>query len=157
MWIPYAVTTIAMVIVATAGIFATDIGPWYRELIKPSWQPPDWLFGPAWTSIYICIIFSVGMVWNRAAEEAQTTIIILLLINFVLNILWSFLFFKLRRPDLALLEVVFLWLSIVSLIVYFKDIHVLSSWLLVPYLVWVSFASFLTLTIVRLNAPFGKA
>jgi len=155
MWIPYALITLAMVLVAIAGMWATDIGEWYQNLIKPSWQPPDWLFGPAWTTIYICIIAAVGMAWNRGPSESHATIIGLLVVNFALNIVWSILFFKLRRPDWALIEVVLLWSSVLSLIVYFKDINPLSSWLLLPYILWVTFAAYLTLTIVRLNKPFG--
>jgi len=155
MWTPFVVTALAMVVVAVSGMLATDIGQWYRNLIKPSWQPPDWLFGPAWTTIYICIIASVGMVWNRSPANLHALIIFLVVVNFLLNMLWSLLFFKMRRPDWALIEVVFLWLSVLSLIVFFKDVHALSSWLLLPYILWVSFAAYLTLTIVRLNKPFA--
>jgi len=155
MWIPYAVTAVVMVAMAVVGMRATQIGDWYRALIKPSWQPPDWVFGPVWTTIYICIIFSVGMVWNRSDSSFHSTIIFLVAVNIVLNMMWSVLFFTMRRPDWALIEVVFLWLSVLSLIVFFGSASPWSSLLLVPYIVWVTVAAYLTLTIVRLNKPFG--
>ena len=150
-WAPYVITALGTVAMALAGIVATDIGPWYRALRKPSWQPPDWLFGPAWTTIYVFIVAAIGQGWNHAPAELRGTIFWLVVVNFVLNALWSTLFFKLRRPDLALVEVVPLWLSIAALMVLFADFRPLAAWLLLPYLLWVGFAAFLTLTIVRLN------
>ena len=150
-WQPYLVMTAIMVVVGVAGGLATDVGPWYRELRKPSWQPPDWLFGPMWTAIYIFIIASVGQVWKAAPPEAHAAIVWVTAVNLVLNIAWSFLFFKFRSPPWALVEVVPLWLSIVAMMVVFAPYHERSAWLLIPYLAWVSVAAYLNLTIVRLN------
>jgi tryptophan-rich sensory protein len=141
------------VLVAGAGAFLTDLTPWYRTLKKPSWQPPDWLFGPAWTvilglaswSLYLSLS-SGGNFWLVAA---------LFITNGLANVVWSPLFFKLARPDWALIEVPFLWLSILVPIVVLWPISQAASLLLVPYLAWVSFAAFLNLTVVRLNRPFG--
>ena len=150
-WMPYLVMGGVMVVVAGAGILATDIGPWYRDLRKPSWQPPDWLFGPAWTTIYVFIIASVGLAWNAAPGGVHGAIVLVTGVNMLLNIAWSFLFFKFRRPPWSLVEVVPLWLSIVAMMVVFGEHHPLAAWLLTPYLAWVTFAAYLNLTIVRLN------
>lgn len=150
-WIPYAVMTGAMVVVGAVGGLATDVGPWYRQLNKPSWNPPDWLFGPAWTLIYICIIVAVGRAWNAAAAADKNLLLVALVVNLVLNVLWSVFFFTLRRPDWALIEAIVLWLSIVALLICLYRIVPSSGLLMLPYLVWVTFAAWLTLTIVRLN------
>lgn len=155
-WLPYLLTTLAMLVVAIAGMWATDIGDWYRALNKPSWQPPDWVFGPAWTTIYVCIIAAVGIAWNSASPAEKSVLLLALGVNFALNVLWSFLFFTWRRPDWALAEVALLWLSIVVLMIVLYGIRSLSGLLMLPYLLWVSFAAFLTLAIVRLNAVTGS-
>ena len=148
---PYAVTAGALVVVGGVGAGATDIGPWYRDLNKPSWQPPDWSFGVIWTTIYLFIIASVGLAWNAAPASAHPGIALAVGVNFVVNTLWSVLFFKLRRPSWSLIEVVPLWLSIVWMIATIAPHHTLAAWLLAPYLAWVSVAAYLNLTIVRLN------
>ncbi len=143
--------------VAGCGAWLTDISPWYRSIRKPSWQPPDWLFGPAWTVILGLASYSGYLAWRDAEGPASRMQIAGLFgLNGLLNILWSPLFFRFRRPDLALIEVPFLWLSILALIVALTPISATASLLLVPYLAWVSFAAFLNLTIVRLNPPFAK-
>ena len=155
-WGPILVAAIAACIVAAVGGLATDIGPWYRQLRKPSWQPPDWAFAPAWTVIFTLTACAGVLGWYHASDDAaRGTVIAAFAANAVLNMLWSLLFFKWRRPDWALLEVVALWLSIVVLIGTLAGLSTLGSWLLVPYLLWVSFAAYLNLTIVRLNRPFS--
>ena len=156
-WTPYAVTAGLMVVVGVVGGLATDVGPWYRGLVKPSWQPPDWLFGPAWTAIYGFIIAATGQAWNHAPASAHPAIAWVVGVNLVLNMAWSFLFFTFRRPSWALMEVVLLWLSIVAMMFVFAQHRTLAAWLLAPYLAWVSFAAYLTLTIVRLNPGDGAA
>ena len=146
------------VILGGAGGLLTTIGPWYRNLTKPPWQPPDWLFGPAWTLILGLAAWAAVLAWDGAADDAgRMAVIILFGVNFVCHFLWSPLFFNLRRPDWALVEVVFLWASVLALCVGLRQFSVLASWLIVPYLVWVSFAAVLNLYIVRLNPPFGRA
>jgi len=151
MWISYAVITAAIFVVGGVGGKATDIGPWYRNLNKPSWNPPDWAFPVVWTSIYILIIASVGGVYNAADEAMKAQIIWVTGINLVLNLLWSVLFFTLRKPSWALVEVSLLWLSIVAMMISFAQIGSFYALLLLPYLVWVSVATLLNLTIIRLN------
>jgi tryptophan-rich sensory protein len=145
-------------VVAACGGILTKIGPWYRGLRKPSWQPPDWLFAPAWTLIFALAATSGVLGWYAAPTTAiRTEILALFAVNGLLNIGWSWLFFTLRRPDWALGEVALLWLSILALIVALWPTSRHAAWALVPYLLWVSFASFLNWTIVRLNRPFDAA
>ncbi len=141
------------VILGGAGGALTKLGPWYYSLRRPPWQPPDWLFGPAWTIILGLAAWAAVLAWRGAAGDpaAERTIITLYAVNFLFHILWSPLFFMLRRPDLALIEVVFLWFSILALIIGLRPWSATASWLLVPYISWVSFAALLNLAIVRLN------
>jgi len=142
--------------IAVLGGTLTDTGSWYQDLHKPWWQPPDWLFGPGWTVIFALATVSAVSAWRRAADRAQREwVVALFTLNGFFNVLWSLLFFALRRPDWALVEVVLLWLSIlVPMIVFWRFAKPASLYLL-PYLVWVSFAASLNLAVVRLNAPFA--
>ncbi len=145
------------IVVAGAGAFLTDLTPWYRTLRKPPWQPPDWLFGPAWTVILGLASFSLYLALRDSPDSDNRLLFIgLFVLNGILNVLWSPLFFKLRRPDWALAEVPLLWLSILVPMLLLMPVSSLAGWLLLPYLAWVSFASFLNLTIVRMNRPFGR-
>lgn len=151
-----AVATLAATVVMAAGGFATILGPWYEALRKPSWQPPGWVFGPAWTTISILTVIASVRAWRRAETLGTKRVLIAAFtLNGGLNFLWSVLFFTLRRPDWALVEVVFLWLSILSLVVLCGRLSRLSGLLLMPYLLWVAFAAYLNWTIVGLNAPFA--
>ena len=134
----------------------TKIGAWYQGLIKPSWNPPNWAFGPAWTIILGLAAWAGVLAWNGAPDRAgHIRIAVLFGVNIVLHMAWSPLFFNLRRPDWALIEVPFLWLSILALMIGIAPFSVLGAWLLLPYLLWVGFAAVLNLTIVRINPPFG--
>ncbi len=148
---PLIVGAIAALIVALLGGLLTDTGPWYRALKVPAWKPPDWAFGPVWTTIFILCVIAGALAWRDGTEAQRRMIVVLFALNAVLNICWSALFFWSRRPDLALFEVPLLWLSILALIVAIWPIHRTASLLLLPYLVWVTTASFLNLSIVRLN------
>ncbi|WP_295848366.1 TspO/MBR family protein [Tardiphaga sp.] len=155
-WKPVLVAAAAAIAVAALGGTLTDIGPWYQNLKKPSWQPPDWLFGPAWTTIFALAVVSAVSAWRGARDRTRREWIIgLFALNGFLNVLWSTLFFALRRPDWALLEVGFLWLAIALPMAVFWRISKTATLCLVPYLLWVTFAAYLNLTVVRLNAPFG--
>lgn len=156
--LPVIVAAGAAIVVASVGATMTDIGYWYQGLAKPSWQPPDWLFGPAWTLIYALTALAGVEAWQAARDASQRRVLAALFItNGVLNILWSLLFFRLRRPDWALVEVGALWLSILLLIIYCGRIQRRTIALLLPYLAWVSFAAVLNASVVSLNAPFGVA
>jgi translocator protein len=145
------------IIVAGVGAFLTELSPWYYALRRPSWQPPDWLFGPAWTVILGLASLSLFLDLQYSQHhDARMLIGGLFLLNGVLNVIWSPLFFKLRRPDWALAEVPLLWLSILLPMVLLWPVSWIGSLLLLPYLAWVSFAAVLNLTIVRLNRPFTR-
>lgn len=143
------------VLLGAAGGLLTTIGPWYHALRKPAWQPPDWLFGPAWTVILGLAAWAAVLAWNGATAAGdmggQRLILGLYAINFVCHLAWSPLFFTWRRPDWALMEVGLLWGSVLSLCVLLRPYSELASWLIVPYLAWVSFAAILNYQIVRLN------
>jgi tryptophan-rich sensory protein len=157
-WQPVAVAALAALAVALLGGLMTDMGPWYRGLDKPWFQPPDWAFGPAWTVIYALAAVSAVAAWRAGQNKAQReTMLVLFALNAFVNVLWSLLFFRLRRPDWALIEVGFLWASVLLLIVVLGRCSRTAALLLVPYLAWVSFASVLNWATVQLNPPFGGA
>jgi tryptophan-rich sensory protein len=152
MIVPITVAVIVTVLMLGIGGATTNVGPWYQTLRKPTWNPPNWAFGPAWTIILGLAAWAGVLAWLGARDVADYWRIgVLYALNIVLHMLWSPLFFNLQRPDWALIEVPFLWLSILALIIGLAPISALASLLIVPYLLWVSFAAFLNYTIVRLN------
>jgi tryptophan-rich sensory protein len=154
--VPILVAVLITSTVLGVGGALTNVGIWYRRLRKPRWNPPNWLFGPAWTVILGLAAWAGVRAWDHAPTPAARWLIGGLYgVNIVLHMAWSPLFFNLKRPDWALIEVPFLWLSILALIVGLAPLDTLAPWLLAPYLAWVAFAAFLNLTIVRMNAPFG--
>ena len=156
-WKPVLAAAASAMAVAGLGALTTELGPWYYRLHKPQWQPPDWLFGPVWTLIFALAALAGVLYWRRRPNRNdRLQIMAAFALNAFLNTLWSLLFFRLERPDLAFYEVGFLWLSIVLLIVLLVRGSRVSAWLLVPYLVWVSFAAFLNWNIVQLNPPIAS-
>jgi tryptophan-rich sensory protein len=154
-WKPIFIAALAAIVVAGLGAATTDLGPWYASLRRPAWQPPDWLFGPVWTVIFALCAASGYLAWSRAPNRGgQDGVIALFALNATLNMAWSALFFRLRRPDWALVEAALLWLSIVLMMFALARYSRTASALLVPYLAWVSFATVLTWTVVQLNGPF---
>jgi translocator protein len=145
---------VALSVIAIGRLF-TDLGPWYFALKMPSWQPPGPAFGIIWTVIYALTTTSAVMVW-RTIDSQKSAILLLGLfgINIFLNLMWSYLFFEQQRPDWALYQVGFFWLSILALIIYIWPKHKLAGLLLAPYLIWVGIATFLNLGVVQLNGPF---
>lgn len=155
---PILAAIAAALFLTIGGGLLTPVGEWYRTLRKPAWNPPNWVFGPAWTIILGLWAWAGVLAWRGAIDDGgRTAVLTLFGVNAVCHFLWSPLFFKLRRPDWALVEVVFLWASLVALLVGLRQFSVLASWLIVPYFVWVSFAACLNGVIVRLNRPFGRA
>lgn len=123
-------------------------GAWYAGLRKPLWNPPNWLFAPAWTLLYIMIAVAGYLVWR---EVGFGPVLVIYGVQLVINAMWSGLFFGMQRPDLGFYGVTALWLSIVACIVAFAPISATAMWLMVPYLCWVSFAAFLNWTLWRMN------
>lgn len=126
-------------------------GSWYRDLAKPSWRPPDWLFGPVWLLLYLSIAVSGWLVWQRAGIDGAALTLSVYALQLVLNGLWSVVFFGLRRPDLAFAEILCLWLSILATIVAFHPVDKIAAYLFVPYALWVTFAAVLNFRVWRLN------
>lgn len=156
MWTPIIIAGGAAIFLGAFGGLMTPIGQWYHELKKPTLQPPNWLFGPAWTIILGLAAWSAVIAWTAAPDRAtRTSVIILFATNALFHALWSPLFFRARRPDWALVEVVFLWASLLAMVVGLWPISHRASMLILPYLLWVSFAAWLNSAIVRLNRPFA--
>ena len=152
---PVLVAATAALAVAGLGALATDLGDWYRQLAQPAWKPPDWVFGPAWTTIFTLAAAAGVSAWRKAPDQASRRwMLALFALNGFLNLLWSLLYFRLRRPDWALIEVGLLWLSILLLIVVLGRYSRTSAWLLAPYLAWVTVAGALNWGTVQLNQPF---
>jgi benzodiazapine receptor len=126
-------------------------GDWYEQLKKPSWRPPNWVFAPAWAVLYLTIAVSGWLVWRTAGFAGATLPLIVYFVQLVLNAAWSAIFFGMRRPDLAVVEIILLWLSIVATIAAFHAVNALAAWLLLPYLAWVTFAGALNFTVWRMN------
>ncbi len=156
-WIlPVSVATIAALGAAFLGATITDLGPWYQALAKPDWTPPDGLFPIVWTLIYALItIAGLNAWWNAPNARVSQTVISLFALNSFLSITWSLLFFRLERPDFALLDLMALWLSILVIMIYCAKFARTASLLLAPYLAWVTFAGALNWAVVELNGPFG--
>jgi benzodiazapine receptor len=151
-----AVSAGGYVLLALTGAWLTEIGPWYRSLRKPSWQPPDFLFGPVWSTIFILAGWAAVRGWNAPGTDQEHAMLVgAFVANAFGNTLWSYLFFRRRRPDWALVEVVPFAGTIVWMIVAVRPLDPSAAWMLVPYLCWVSFATVLNTAIVRLNRPFG--
>lgn len=135
------------------GSFATTpkIPTWYASLEKPPGNPPSWVFGPVWTTLYVLMGVAAWLVWQRPQSEVRRLALRMFLIQLVLNCLWSFLFFGWERPGAAFLEIVVLWVTIVATTGLFFHLSKPAGWLMIPYACWVSFASYLNLAIWRLN------
>ncbi len=153
-WMPTLVAAAGVTVLATAGAVLTPLDSWYRNLKKPSWQPPDFVFPLAWTTIFILEAASAVIGWRATSGGAAALLVALYVVNGLLNIFWSYLFFKRHRPDWGLREVPLLWLSILAPMIMLSIYAGLAWILLLPYLLWVSIAAYLNYTIVRLNGPF---
>jgi len=134
-------------------IFTTPAIPtWYATLAKPAFNPPAWVFGPVWATLFLLMGIAAFLVWQKGLKKKQVRVALLLFVlQLVLNTLWSIIFFGLRSPGGALVEIVFLWLAIAATTIAFYKISKPAAWLMVPYILWVSFAAFLTYSIWILN------
>ncbi|MBA2612155.1 MAG: tryptophan-rich sensory protein [Bacteroidetes bacterium] len=130
---------------------ATSIDGWFVELNKPIFNPPNYLFGPVWTFLYILMGISLFLIMQTPKVYARRRAIVIFVIQLFLNFCWSFLFFKFHLLCLAFIEIIVIWLSIITMIYAFKKINKTAAYLQIPYLLWVSFASVLNGTICYLN------
>lgn len=134
---------------ALGGLFMP--GEWYAQLKKPAWNPPNWIFGPVWTTLYTMMAVAAWFVARRGGLMAQRRALGWFLVQLILNALWSPLFFGLKNPALAFAEILLLWLAILATLRAFWMAHRLAGTLLLPYLAWVSFAAVLNFTLWQLN------
>jgi tryptophan-rich sensory protein len=126
-------------------------GDWYASLAKPAWTPPGALFAPVWTALYLAMGIAAWMVWRRGGRS-RAPALALYLVQLALNALWSYLFFGLHRPGLAFLDIALLWAAILSVLFLFWRVKAVAGALILPYLLWVSFAACLNFAIWRLNS-----
>lgn len=126
-------------------------GEWYASLEKPAWTPPNGVFAPVWTVLYALMAVSAWMIWSRRGLRGAALPLGLFLLQLALNAIWSWLFFGLHRPDWALIEILLLWLAILATLIAFWRIRIAAGALLLPYLLWVSFATALNFELWRLN------
>ena len=136
---------------AAAGGAMFPPGEWYASLNKPSWNPPGWIFGPVWTTLYAFMAVAAWLVWKRGGFAAQARPLSLYLIQLGLNAAWTPLFFGLQKPWIAAGEMVLLWIAILLTMIAFFRVHRVAGLLFLPYLLWVSFALVLNITLARLN------
>ena len=131
-------------------ITISAIEGWYTTIRKPSWTPPNWIFGPVWSLLYILMGIALGLILNTRHPLKKKAVLIFI-IQFILNLAWSFIFFYQQMIGLAVVDILFMLGSIILTIFYFNKINRVAASLLIPYLLWVSFASFLNLAIYLLN------
>ncbi len=138
---------------ATSGFFTvTGVESWYQTIQKPSWNPPNWIFGPVWTTLYVLMGIALFLVWKSdTLAQLKRIAIVLFMAQLILNFFWSFIFFNQQQIGWALAEMILLWVFILLTIFVFAQISRPAAWLLVPYISWVSFAAILNYTIWKLN------
>ena len=144
---------ISLALVAALAAFGGRFGPgaWYQQLAKPAWTPPNWLFGPVWTALYIMMAVAAWLVWKSDAGGAMRAALAVYAVQLVLNALWSLAFFGLHRIGLALIDIIALWVFILATVLFFRRVSVTAAVLMLPYLAWVAFAAVLNLSLWRLN------
>lgn len=144
---------ICMLFAFAGSLFTPVAGSWYyTTLIRPSWNPPDWLFPPVWTLLFVLMGLAVSMVIGAGMEKKEARNGVFLFgLQLFLNLGWSALFFGMRSPMAGFVDILLLWLCIVATMAAFARVSLPATLLMVPYLCWVSFASYLNFTIVRLN------
>ena len=144
---------IPLLVGGASGFFTvTGIESWYQTIQKPSWNPPNWVFGPVWTTLYIMMGIALFLVWKEdTSEELKKIAIALFAVQLILNFFWSFIFFNLQQPGWALVEIIAMWFFILLTIFACAQVNKTAAWLLVPYISWVSFATILNYSIWQLN------
>lgn len=129
-----------------------SIPTWYAQLIKPSFSPPNWIFGPVWTTLYFLMGLSAYIIWRNGVKNKKIKIALrLFLLQLLFNFLWSFIFFGLHQPFLALIDIIALFIALILTMVTFSKISKFAMYLLLPYALWVAFATLLNASLVILN------
>lgn len=148
---------IAVVVSEFAGIIGSvftspSIPGWYVGIVKPALNPPAWVFGPVWATLFALMGIAAFLVWRKGLDRKDVKIALgIFLGQLVLNTLWSIIFFGLQNPGAAFVDIIFLWLAILATIITFAQISKPAAWLLVPYILWASFAAYLNYAIWTLN------
>lgn len=145
---------IQLLIGGISGYFtASGVEGWYAAANKPWFNPPNWIFAPVWTTLYILMGIALYLVWKNDTIKisAKQLAIIVFAVQLILNFFWSLIFFKLQQPGWAFAEIIAMWLAIIATILLFGKISSAAAWLLVPYICWVSFAAVLNYSIWKLN------
>ena len=144
--------TLPLALGALAGLFtSSSVQGWYSSLVKPTFNPPNWVFGPVWTTLYVLMGISFYLVWSQPASKKRNSGIFIFLLQLTLNFAWSFIFFYFHQIGLALIEIILLWIFIVAMILQFHKIVAIAAFINIPYLLWVSFATFLNASYYFLN------
>jgi len=149
--VPALIGWLLLCFVPAATAIYVSTGGWYAALNKPAWNPPPWIFGPVWSTLYAMMAVAAWLVWREGGWKWQGLALGIFMIQWLLNALWTPLFFGMHRPGLAFAEIIALWLAITVTLLLFWRARPLAGLLLTPYLAWVSFAAFLNFTIWRLN------
>ena len=140
---------------AVAGIgswfMPSALSGWFITLNKPSWNPPNWVFGPVWSVLYLFMAIAAWLVWRQLGWPGAAVPLALFVVQLLLNGAWTGLFFGLHKPWVAFAEIILLWCAILATLSSFWRVSPLAGWMLVPYLVWVTFAAALNLTLARMN------
>jgi len=137
---------------AIAGMFTSSAVPeWYATLNRPSFNPPNWLFGPVWTTLYTLMGISLFLIWKQIVSKERNIAIFVFFLQLALNFCWSFIFFYFNMIGLALIEIILLWISIVIMLVLFFKIKPIAAYINIPYLLWVTFATILNASYYFLN------
>ncbi len=137
---------------AIAGMFTSEAVPdWYALLNRPSFSPPNWLFGPVWTTLYLLMGISLFLIWKQEVSKERNLAILVFMVQLILNFGWSFIFFYFNLLGFALIEIIILWISIVIMLFLFYKIKPIASFINIPYLVWVTFATILNASYYLLN------
>jgi len=154
----YIKIAIALLVCLAVGYSAStvttpSVESWYPTLIKPIFNPPNWIFMPMWTLLYILMAVAAGLVWDKIKEQNDVVkkALLFFIIQLTLNAIWSYLFFGLKNPLLALIEIALLWLMIYETYLKFTKINKTAGYLLIPYMAWVAFAAILNASIWWLN------
>ena len=147
---------IACVLAALTGVLF-PAPKWYRQLSRPDWAPPTWLFGPVWTVLYVMIAVAGWRISSALPDAAAIAALAAWIVQIALNAGWTPLFFGLKRPDLGFYVIAALWVAIAATVVLAWPVDTLAAWLMLPYLVWVSFASALNFSIWRRNGAHPAA
>ncbi|MFM2338782.1 MAG: hypothetical protein RL115_1975 [Bacteroidota bacterium] len=153
-WLKLVIAILIPIIIGgLSGFFtANNVGTWYTTIQKPSWNPPNWIFGPVWTTLYILMGIALYLVWKADSSDfLKKLAIFFFTLQLVLNFFWSFIFFQQHEMGWALVEIIALWLAILVTIFSFANISKTAAWLLVPYIAWVSFATILNYTLWKIN------